>query len=442
MKSRRFGDFELQHRVGRDGPFMLFRARQISLDRPVMLKILPDRVATLELAALLRREAQAADKLDHPGVLRVYEVGDSSGSAYLALAPVEGERLSDRLKQGAMRPRLALDLLRQLAEAVAHAHDRGVIHGSLRPEIVWITRDGQARLSGFGCPIQFEELDEKTIVGDAGYLAPEQAGMRGAVGRATDVYGLGALLYAMATGGPPHRAATVDETLRLIRGRRAVRPSRLRPGMPEIVDTICLKCLRVNPANRYRADRPLARLIADLRRVHVGSDETGLNEPVGRWLRRHGRLTRAIALLLVFAVIPAIWDRQRRLADWELIGRPNAYFEQYDRVVRHFEQMAADHPFDAETSAGLALARFRAGRLVDNRSDSLTWPGATDEWSAIQTMTRVLIALRQDQIEQARAVLHSAQITGYNPTSEIEKRLFNECEQGLKGRVANPNDGP
>src|SRR5580698_934362 len=157
MSSRRFGDFELHHRIGRDGPFMLFRARQMSLNRPVILKILPERAATLEFAALLRREAQAADKLDHPGIWRVYEVGEAAGSPYLAQAPIDGERLSERLKEGAMRPRLALDLLRQMAEAVAHAHDRGVLHGSLRPEVVWITRDGQARLGNFGCPIQFED---------------------------------------------------------------------------------------------------------------------------------------------------------------------------------------------------------------------------------------------------------------------------------------------
>src|SRR5262249_10801830 len=142
MTTTRFGDFELLKRAGRDGPFLFFRARQISLARPVLLKVLPERTRTLERADLLRREAQASDRLDHPSIVRVYEHGIVGGAPYLAQAPVEGEPLTERLKGGAVPPRLALDLTRQLAEAVAHAHDRHVLHGSLRPEAVWLTRDG------------------------------------------------------------------------------------------------------------------------------------------------------------------------------------------------------------------------------------------------------------------------------------------------------------
>jgi serine/threonine protein kinase len=440
MSSRRFGDFELQKRIGRDGPFMIFSARQISLNRPVMLKILPERTATLERAALLRREAQAADKLDHPGVVRLYESGGAGGSSFLALAPVDGEQLSERLKKGAMPPRQALDLIRQLGEAIGHAHDRGVIHGSLRPEVVWITHDGQARLSGFGCPIQFEELDAEAVVGCAGYLAPEQAGMRGAVGRATDVYGLGALLYAMATGGPPHRAATVDETMRLIRRRRAVRPSRLRPGLPEELDSICLKCLRITPAHRYGPDRPVAKLTADARRALVGPVESFLNEPIGRWLRRNGRLVRAAALLLAFAVIPLAWDRQHRASDWDALSRTDTGAERYELALQHFERLAADQPFDAETEAGLALARFRLGRHSGEPVDPTMWHTVRDEWTAVRMLTRILAAAKQDRREEARTALRFWQNAGYRPDSDVERRLLNECERNLATKPASTTD--
>lgn len=441
MTSRRFGDFELQWRIGYDGPFMLFWAKQTSLNRPVMLRILPARLATLERTALLRREAEAADKLDHPAIVRVYEVGEAAGSPFLALAPIEGERLTERLKKGAVSPALALDCLRQLAEAIEYAHDRGMIHGSVRPEVVWITRDGQIKLAGFGCSIQFEQLDDTDLVGNAAYLAPEQAGRRGAVGRATDVYALGALLYAMATGSPPHRAASVDETLRLIRGGRRVRPSRLRPDLPEVIDRICMKCLHVKPASRYSTDRPVSRLLADLRRALGHRDDSFLSEPFVRWLRRHYRLARAAMLLLLFAVLPALWDWQRRQSDWDVITNPNAYMEQYDRVARHFAQAAIDQPFDAETASGLMLARFRTGRLPsDNAKEKLAWQGVHDEWTAVEKMTRILAAVKQQHPDEARAALNDAQNAGYKPGSNIERRLLLECEEDLAAVAGSKQD--
>ena len=315
---RRFGDFELLQRVGRDGPFHLFRARQVTLDRKVTLKVLPERLATLELAALLRREAETANRLDQPAILRVYEVGEAAGARSLALAPVEGELLAERLKAGPLRPRLAVDLTRQLAEALAHVHERGLLHGALRPEVVWLTRDGQVRLSGFGCPLRFEEIDPVAVADFAGYLAPEQAGGRGSVGRATDVYGLGALLYALLTGGPPHQGATPSETFRLIRSQVPVKPSRLHPGLSPALDEICRKCLTGSPARRYGSERPLARLSADLKRMRSYRAEPDPLDDLWPLLRRHARLVRTAALLLVCAAVPACWDRQRQQSAWNL----------------------------------------------------------------------------------------------------------------------------
>src|SRR5262249_31898651 len=152
-------------------------------------------------------------------------VRDVAGVPYLALAPIGGELLAERLKDNPLSPRLAISLTRQLAETLLHAHERGVIHGSLRPEVVWITADSQARLTGFGCPVRSEEIDSDMVGAYAGYLAPEQSGGRGAIGRATDTYGLGALFYAMLTGSPPHQSVIVAETCRQIRSQVPVAPS-------------------------------------------------------------------------------------------------------------------------------------------------------------------------------------------------------------------------
>src|SRR5262249_31759473 len=151
------------------------------------------------------------------------------GRPYLAMAHVGGQRLIHRLRSGPLRWALAADLTRQLATALGHAQERGTVHGALRPDVVWITADGQARLAGFGSPVRFEEIDVKAIASFAGYLSPEQAGGRGGVSRNTDVYGIGALFYAMLTGVPPHQASETDGTLRLIRSTPPVAPSRLNP---------------------------------------------------------------------------------------------------------------------------------------------------------------------------------------------------------------------
>ncbi|MFL5340952.1 MAG: serine/threonine-protein kinase [Gemmataceae bacterium] len=425
---RRFGDFELLQRVGRDGPFHLFRARQVSLDRKVTLKVLPERLATLEGAAVLRRVAEAANRLDHPVVLRAYEVGEAAGTPYLALAPVEGELLAERLKAGPLRPRLAVDLARQLAEALLHAHERGLVHGALRPQVVWLARDGQVRLSGFGSPLRFEELNVEDVAGYAGYLAPEQAGGRGSVGRAADVYGLGALLYAMLTGGPPHQGANPADTFRQIRKQPPLKPSRLHPGLSPALDEICLKCLSRSPLRRYGADRPLVRLIADLKRVRSYRAEPDPLDEVWPWVRRHARLVRTAALLLVFAAIPACWDRQRQHAAWDIVTQPDAQAEDYARALRHFERQAADRPFDAETAAGLALARARTDRPPAATSDSLNWPRDLDEWAAVRNLTRLLVDLKQHRL-QAQAELRAARAAGYAPRTEAERRLWAECER-------------
>jgi hypothetical protein len=422
----RFGDFELLQRAGRDGPFQFFRARQISLNRSVTLKVLPERTRTLERTGLLRREAEAADKLDYPGIVRVFGHGEVSGTPYLAQAPVDGESLAERLRSGAVPPRLALDLARQMAEAVAYAHDRHVLHGSLRPEAVWLTRDGHVLLAGFGCPVLFEEMDDGAVANWTGFLAPEQAGARGAVGKSTDVYGLGALLYAMTTGVAPHRGATVAETCRLIRSRPAVRPSRLHPGLSPALDEICAKSMRASPAKRYGPERPLPKLIAELRGAGAGWAEPVPDLTL--WLRRHTRLVRGVALVLLLGALPALWDRQQQRRAWDRLADTDAPLEQYERAARHFERQAAERPYGAEAEAGLMLARFRTGGPVPRGP---AWREVADEWSAIRALTHVLTLATHGHRQEARAALNDARGLGYTPRSETERRLVRECEDAM-----------
>jgi serine/threonine protein kinase len=429
---RNFGDFELQQRVGRDGVFHLFRARQVSLDRLVLLKVLPDKRATLERIAQLRREAETGNRLDHRNIVRVYEAGEVGGAAYLALAPIDGTQLAERLKNSALPPKLAIDLTRQLAEALIYAHEHGFIHAAMRPEVVWITRDGQVRLTGFGCPIHFEELDADSSSGSAGYLAPEQAGGRGAVGKATDMYGLGAVLFAMITGGPPHQGATVAETCRMIRSQASIRPSRLHPGLSPTLDAICARCMRHEPHRRFGADRQWTRLMAELRRVRSGRfDDSDEWDRIIARLLKHGRLLRTAILLILLGIIPAAWDRHRRASSWDRVIQQDADVDSYRRALQHFENRAAHRPYDPEIAAGYLLARVRTGQPMSFESSITDWQKSATRWERVAWLARILCLIRQNRRDHAIAELQVGRSAGYNPTSEIERLLLVECERSL-----------
>jgi serine/threonine-protein kinase len=423
MKSRRFGDYDLIRRVGPDGPYQVFRARHRRLERLVIVKILADRRPALDAAEALRRELDASDRLDHPAILRVYESGDVSGRPFLAHAYVEGERLVDRLARGTVPTKLAWSWIRQLAEALQHAHERQIYHGSLRPEIVWLTEAGDVRLGGFGSPVLFENLDLDASLSWAGFLAPEQAGGRGTVGRLTDIYGLGALLYAMVTGGPPFQGTTLAETCRLIRSHPAIHPSRLHPGLSNDVDEICLRCLQKDPHRRYGTDRPMLRLLDDLRRLRPDNVKSTSNWE--RWIRNRMSWWRAAALVLIFAALPLGFDRARHHETWHILTDPDASADRYENAMRYFSRRAVDQPRSLELHAALQLARVRLRRIEP--PPAMTWIAPESRWHAVVNLSYVLAMAQAGNHEAAHRTLQQAQISGYRPTTDIERRLWEEC---------------
>jgi serine/threonine protein kinase len=447
----RFGEFELMDLAGRDGPFAYYRARQVSLDRPVMLKVLVEGSQSIERAGLLRREAETANRLDHPDIVPVFEVGIHEGTPFLVMAGIEGEPLSERLNFGPLPSRLAAELVRQLADTLAHAHDKGVIHGSLRPGAVWVTAGQQIRLCGFGQIIHYDTADLGALTSFVGYLAPEQAGARGVVGKNTDVYGLGAILFAMLTGRPPHRAATVKQTFSAIRQRITVEPSRIVRTVGEDLDVICGKCLDPAPARRYGMERPLTRLNSDLSRYLSGksikSDDPDLGRRLWTFARRHQRALLGLGLVFLALVLPALWDRLRHRSAWRVLANANASVAEYEQAESYFERRRVDRPDDPESSLGLALARLRCGHVEDaarlipayslqaprandpNRLE-LVWHGAHDDWTITTKLVRVRIGLEQGRWAQANTAL-----TGVNkiaPRRPIDWRLYEECNRVLR----------
>jgi hypothetical protein len=307
---RYFGDYQLLEEIARGGMGVVYLARQMSLNRLVALKmILTGTLASSAAVQRFRNEAEAAANLDHPNIVPIYEVGEHEGQQYFSMGLVEGGSLADRLdKSGPLPPRAAAELVKLLAEAIAFAHDRGVIHRDLKPSNVLLDAQGKPKVSDFGLAKRIQKIDGLTMTGDVlgtpGYMPPEQAaGTVDLVGPSADIYSLGAILYAILTGRPPFRATSPFQTLHLVLTDEPVRPSHLKSSVPRDLETICMKCLEKNPRRRYDTASALAE---DLGRYLA--DEPVHARPAGpvrrsiAWLKKRPWAVSTIAgvVLLLF----------------------------------------------------------------------------------------------------------------------------------------------
>jgi eukaryotic-like serine/threonine-protein kinase len=303
---RRFGDYELIREIARGGMGVVFRARQVSLNRPVALKmILAGRLANDTDVRRFYIEAEAAANLDHPGIVPIYEVGQYDGQHYFSMGFVEGESLSHRLTDGPVPGREAAALMVKVAEAIEYAHQQGVIHRDLKPGNVLVDKNGKPRVTDFGLAKNMQGDSGLTgsgqIMGTPSYMPPEQAGgNRGDVGPAADVYALGATLYALATGRPPFQAATPMDTVLQVISDEPVPPRRLNPAVERDLETICLKCLEKQAAKRYVSAAALA---DDLQRFLDGDSirarSVSTFEKAWRWCRRRPTIAGLTAAVTV-----------------------------------------------------------------------------------------------------------------------------------------------
>jgi WD40 repeat protein len=331
-RGSRFGDYELLAEIGRGGMGVVYRARQVSLNRPVALKMIRGtQLAGAADRARFRTEAELVASLDHPHIVPVYEVGELEGQLYFTMKLLEGNSAAAQVERTRADPRAAARLVAVVARAAHHAHQRGVLHRDLKPQNILLDAEGRPYVTDFGLARRVEVESGLTQsgapVGTPEYMAPEQAaGTRGAVTIATDVYGLGALLYALLTGRPPFRAASVLETLEQVRTREPVAPRQVRPGVPPDLETVCLKCLHKDPHKRYDSAKALAE---DLDRWLAGEPiqarPTGRAERVWRWCQRNwaaaSLLGAVITLLLVGVVATTLAAREARAREREAKAR-------------------------------------------------------------------------------------------------------------------------
>jgi WD40 repeat protein len=311
---RRFGDYELLEEVARAGMGIVYRARQVSLDRVVALKMVqPGGREPEDLERFLHTEARAVAGLDHPHIVPVYDFGTCEGRPFFSMKLIEGGSLDRHLARFAGDPRAAARLLATAARAVHHAHQRGLLHRDLKPANILLDAEGRPLVTDFGLARRVEGRSglsqEGAIIGTPAYMAPEQAAAAPVLTTAVDVYGLGAILYELLTGRPPFRAATVLDTLLAVRAQEPARPRALNPKADRDLETICLKCLEKDPAKRYGSAEALA---DDLERWLHGEPIRARRAPVAqrvwKWCRRNPGWTAFLCALCGGLITQSVFE--------------------------------------------------------------------------------------------------------------------------------------
>src|SRR5215469_9269235 len=310
-----FGDYELLEEIGRGGQGVVYRARQKSLNRPVALKVIGlGQWAAKAHLKRFRLEAEAAARLDHPCIVPIHEVGEREGCCYFSMNLVEGSQLDEVVKRKPMPLRRAAELIAKLARAVHYAHEHGILHRDIKPGNVLLDKKGEPHLTDFGLARLIETESSVTqtldVLGTPSYMAPEQAvGNNAAVSSATDVYGLGAVLYQLLTGHPAFAGGTTYETIKLLLDTEPRQPRSLNPKIDRDIATICLKCLEKNPQRRYSSALALAEDLEHwLKHEPIQARHTGVLARGRKWVRRNPTAAALVVMSVLLASAIGVID--------------------------------------------------------------------------------------------------------------------------------------
>ena len=321
--------YEILGVLGQGGMGVVLKAKQTRIQRIVAIKmLLPNAVASTSDLLRFRTEVEATASLQHAHIVRVFEFGECGGRPFYTMEYINGPTLQQRISEGPVAGRVAARYMALVARSIHHAHEHGILHRDLKPSNVLLDGNDQPHVTDFGIAKRLTGDAGPTrtgsIVGTPSYMAPEQASGRKDLTPLTDVYGLGALLYALLTGRPPFLAETLTDTLMQVLERVPPPPRLLNPNVDRDLETICLKCLEKDPRLRYASAEAIAR---DLERYLAGEPITARNVNLfDRLARTLGHSARDVefhqwgTLLFVIGVTVLICHSANYIA-WQM-GQP------------------------------------------------------------------------------------------------------------------------
>jgi len=432
LVQRQFGEYLLGRQIGAGGMGVVYEARRLSDGQAVALKLVRDfHVASPMLLRRFTIEAEAAARLDHPHIVRIHDIGESEGHPFFAMDLVEGENLNTWLaRRESSGPKTIASLMATVARAVQHAHSRGVLHRDLKPGNILIDANGEPHLTDFGlAKILQQDSDEHgpatlTTSGAPGtpsYMSPEQ--ISGAeAGSASDIYGLGAVLYALLTGRPPFQGATPLELFKQIVEQPPSRPRSLNASVPPDLETICLKCLEKDPRHRYVSAGALAE---DLESFAAGKAIRATSPTLAhrshQWMRRNPVGTALMAslclgLIVAFALLKIVNDQRREME----LDRDQTF----DEGMQKISQIWSDPATRSVTISARELAILAGRKSVDSRGaqHQLTFGVNADDGpsSMAQRYARLLGGF-QDQMQRElgeKTVFHLRLLKRFNRNEE------------------------
>lgn len=339
-------DYQIEEMIAQGGMGVVYRAHQVSLNRDVALKMI--RSAALASEAEIRRfqvEAEAAAKLNHPGIVPIYEVGESNDCPYFSMELLDGGSLEQMTGPAKLPPREAVSLLANVADAVHFGHERGIIHRDLKPSNILLDAGGRPKVADFGLAKDLGRdqgmTASGTLLGTPSYMAPEQAlGKLEDVGPRADVYALGAILYFLLTEQPPFLGEGFLETIQQVIEHTPVSPDRMAAGVDRDLSTICMKCLEKRPKDRYGSAADLA---ADLRRwrddLPIVARKPSTFNRLRKWVRRHAALSGLTAVLALVLIIASI---SVTLSWWKTRSAEQSLAEQSNQLEKAQGELATE----------------------------------------------------------------------------------------------------
>ncbi|TXT31731.1 MAG: serine/threonine protein kinase [Planctomycetota bacterium] len=449
---QRLGDYELLEELGRGGMGIVYRARQVSVNRVVALKVIrPDRLASMtqatkrKIVERFRNEAEAAARINHDNLVTVYEVGCEADCHYFSMRYVEGSSLSEKTRKSPADNRQAAEWIEPICRAVDAVHRNGILHRDLKPQnILWETATGRTLLADFGLAKLADDDANMTQTGDAvgtpSYMSPEQFEDASSVGVGTDIYGLGATLYCLLSGRPPFQASSAMLTMKQVISTDAVPLRQVNPAVDRDLETICMKCLDKSPARRYDSAASLA---DELKRYLEGrpilARPVSLPERTARWCRRNplvASLIGATFAAVVFGVgalgvsnvrteaarkrseesfqeaMAAVNDLFTRVSEERLLNEPGLQEvrrDLLDRARSYYERFLRRRENDPTLQAELAETKFRMGLIEEALGD----PQAAFGWFAnARDAQKARVAAHPDSLADARALSNTLTAMG------------------------------